>query len=312
MPDPLESWLSDGFDHRVEIATMERMSTGHSRAMYRVELSSGQRLVLRVEQGGVFGTGGTEEYQLMAALGQSGFPVAPVVLNEPTGDVIGQPFFVMELVEGDQQDREDRSLGAAAAADLVRTLRRLHDLDSGVVFAAFEASPRPDEATHSQIDRWADVYREAATTPIPLLEEAAAWLHEHAPPLERLHVVHADPGPGNLIQRDGRIIALTDWEFSHLGDPKEDWVYLAMMRGVRTMARGEWIDLFAREGIAELTTFDFRYWGAFNFFKGACANRTALEVFRGHNPAPNLAIIGTALHQTFTRRTADLVAGHQR
>lgn len=246
----------------------------------------------------------------MSALAKVGFPVAPVLLDEPTGEVIGQPFFVMEFVEGDQREREDRSLDEAVVIDLVHTLRRLHDLGSAQVFDAFEVSPVPAEATAAQIERWAEIYRRASPTPIPLLEEAAAWLHEYAPPLDRLHVVHADPGPGNLIQREGRVIAFSDWEFSHLGDPMEDWVYLATMRGARTMPTDEWLELFAREAGVEPTEFDLRYWSAFNLFKGACANRTALEVFREHNPAPNLAIIGTALHQTFLRRTADLVAGH--
>jgi hypothetical protein len=52
-----------------------------------------------------------------------------------------------------------------------------------------------------------------------------------------------------------------------------------------------------------------RYWGAFNFFKGACANLTCLNVFAGPNPAPNMAIIGSALQQTFMREMAALVAG---
>ena len=36
-------------------------------------------------------------------------------------------------------------------------------------------------------------------------------------------VVHGDPGPGNFLSEDGRIVALTDWEFVHHGDAAEDW-----------------------------------------------------------------------------------------
>jgi aminoglycoside phosphotransferase len=35
-------------------------------------------------------------------------------------------------------------------------------------------------------------------------------------------VVHGDFGPQNLLIDDGRISALVDWEFAHLGDPIED------------------------------------------------------------------------------------------
>jgi hypothetical protein len=52
----------------------------------------------------------------------------------------------------------------------------------------------------------------------------------------------------------------------------------------------------------------WRYWEAFNLFKGACANRTCLAVFEdGRNRAPNMAIIGTTLHQVFLRRLVDIV-----
>ncbi len=41
-------------------------------------------------------------------------------------------------------------------------------------------------------------------------------------------------------------IAFTDWEFTHLGDPMEDWAYLVTMRGSRTMSEADWLALFGR------------------------------------------------------------------
>ena len=46
---------------------------------------------------------------------------------------------------------------------------------------------------------------------------------------------------------------------------------------------------------------------AFNFFKGACANRSCLRAFASDNPAPNMALISTVLQQTFMRQMADLM-----
>jgi hypothetical protein len=73
------------------------------------------------------------------------------------------------------------------------------------------------------------------------------------------------------------------------------------------MDRSAWVALFAEVGVV-LSAFEWRYWEAFNLFKGACANRTCLTLFQsGANRAPNMAIIGTSLHQVFLRRLADLV-----
>ena len=142
---------------------------------------------------------------------------------------------------------------------------------------------------------------------IPLLEEGAAWLHHHAPALDHVGIVHGDPGPGNFVHDGQRVLAFTDWEFTHLGDPKEDWAYLITMRGSRTMSKDDWLRLFERAAGIRIDERDLHYWSVFNFFKGACANLTCRRVFRTVNPAPNMAIIGTALHHTYVRQVAALI-----
>lgn len=289
--------------------TVARIGTGHSRAMYRLTYSDGSRVVVRMEQGGVFGTSGREEAAVMRDLADAGFPVAPIVAEEPTGEVTGQPFFVMAHLDGTAPE-DERALDEATAISFVLTLRSLHDLDAGQVTFDDGAAGDPDDVTHRQIDRWRDVYRSASPVPIPLLEEAAAWLHHHAPSPERVCVVHGDAGPGNFVHDGSRVVALTDFEFTHLGDPAEDWSFCLAMRGARTMSRDRWLALFAEHAGVAMTAARWRYWEAFNLFKGACANRTCLTLFEdGVNRAPNMAIIGTALHQLFLRRLVDLVDG---
>jgi aminoglycoside phosphotransferase (APT) family kinase protein len=285
-----------------------RLRVGHSRAMYVVDTDAG-RFVVRAEQGGVFGTSSRDEFDLMRSLGAAGFPVARVRWYEPTGDVLGQPFFVMDFVDGTEQ-ADERAMDDVLATDFVRTLARLHALDWAAAGVTLAAIPdRPSEATHLQIERWAGIYRSATPEPIPLLEEAATWLHRHAPPLERLSLVHGDAGPGNVVQAHGKVLAVTDWEFAHVGDPAEDWSFCLSMRGSRTMPREAWLDLFERVAGVRMSEERWTYWEAFNLFKGACANCTCLALFElGTNVAPNMAIIGTVLHRSFLRRLVDLVA----
>jgi aminoglycoside phosphotransferase (APT) family kinase protein len=120
-------------------------------------------------------------------------------------------------------------------------------------------------------------------------------------------LVHGDPGPGNFVHDGHRVLAFTDWEFSHLGDPTEDWAFLLSMRGSRTMPLDDWVALIRRELDLEVDAQHMHYWQVFNFFKGACANRSCLSAFAGANPRPNMALIGTVLQQTFTRQMADLI-----
>ena len=74
------------------------------------------------------------------------------------------------------------------------------------------------------------------------------------------------------------------------------------------MPREDWLALFEEHAGFTMDDEGWRYWEAFNLFKGACANRTCLRVFEdGRNRAPNMAIIGTALHHMFLGRLVGIV-----
>ena len=161
--------------------------------------------MVRVEQGGVFGTSGAEEARVMRSLHAIGFPVARIVASEPSGTVIGQPFFVMAYLDVGAAPEDERAIDDRTAAAFVSTMHRLHQIElSGIEFDI--VPPTPSHATPMQVERWRSVYRSATATPIPLLEEAAAWLVHHAPPLDRLSVVHGDAGPGNFVHDAGRVV----------------------------------------------------------------------------------------------------------
>jgi aminoglycoside phosphotransferase (APT) family kinase protein len=300
----LEVWLQERRGDGASIVDLHRIATGNSRANWYVEMSDGDRYVARVEQGGVFGTSSAEEFRFMRAAHELGCPVAPVRWIEPTGDVLGQPMFVMDFIDGAAAGRDDRSMSPELADDFVRRLDELHRTDWA---SQLDADVTPADATHVEIERWYGVYRAETEVAIPLLEEGAAWLHANATPIERIGIVHGDPGPGNFVHDGSRVIAFTDWEFTHIGDPTEDWAYLITMRGARTMSPDGWLALFRRVADVTVSERDLHYWSAFNFFKGACANLTCRRVFASVNPAPNMGLIGTALHQTYVRQLAALV-----
>ncbi len=297
----LAEYLSSQAGAPVEVSGSRRLTVGHSRAMYVVDTSAG-RFVVRMEQGGVFGTSSGDEFGLMQSLHAASFPVARVRWFEPTGDVLGQPFFVMDHIEAATPDDEG-AMDEATAADFVRALASLHKLDPAAHLPVVD----PAQATHIRIEHWRGVARSAGGRRVPLLDAAEMWLHQHAPLPARVSLVHGDAGPGNVLCADEKVLALTDWEFAHVGDPAEDWSSCVSMSGSRTMPSVAWLALFEREAGVRMTEQQWAYWEAFNLFKGACANRTCLALFEaGVNRAPNMAIVGTALYQTFLRRLSTL------
>lgn len=300
-----------GADSRAAVEGPERIATGNSRAMLAVaveyerdSVKQRREFVLRVEQGGVFGTESIDEVRLMRALRTAGLPVAPVRWFERDTSILGARFFVMDRVAGRGENPDIGSI-----RECLRLLRRQHDLDwqhAGLGFLGAPSTPRA--ATLAQIARWERVYREACFLPVPLLDEAAAWLRRNAPTPERAVLVHGDPGPGNYMYEGDEIRAITDWEFAHIGDADEDWVYLATVRGAGR-PREEWRELFASEAGVEVSDEAWHYWDAFSQFKGACANVTALRVFaNGANQAPNMAAVGTSIHLLMLNRLSTLLA----
>lgn len=304
---PLSAYFSNRLGKSAQVSDIRRLAEGHSRQMLLVSVkTAGQQnpYVVRIEQDGIFGTSSAEEYRVMAALHEAKFPVAKVRWLETDRELLGEPFFVMDYVEGNFDYPAGDQL-----EEFVTTLRQLHQLDWQAAGLDFDLKPETvAEATHLQIDRWANIYREASSLPIPLLEEAAEWLHYYAPTQGPFGIVHGDPGPGNFVHDQGRILAFTDFEFCHLGHAYEDLVFCAAMRGLRSLDTQGWIDLYRQLMDTELTEEEWRYWEVFNLFKGSCANTTSLRVFcGGANPAPNLAIVGTAIHQNFLQRLSRMI-----
>lgn len=237
----------------------------------------------------------------MVGLRGRGVPVARILAVDD-GATLGRPFFVMDFVDG--------SSGPFPIDHFVDSLNALHQLDADDdVRALFDLQPpSAEEATIGQIDRWNEVYRQSTMERIDVLEAGKEWLWSNLPGDGRLGIVHGDAGPGNVVHDGGRVLVFTDWEFAHLGDPREDWSFCAAVRGSRTLGREAWLTVIEERTGTRFDDRSWRYWEVFNLFKGACANLTCRHLYEtGRNPAPNMAIIGTAVHRHFTQRLSALI-----
>jgi aminoglycoside phosphotransferase (APT) family kinase protein len=58
----------------------------------------------------------------------------------------------------------------------------------------------------------------------PLMRYIGAWLDAHRPPPLPLVLTHGDFQPSNILVGDDGY-QIIDWEFSHIGDPREDLGY---------------------------------------------------------------------------------------
>ena len=296
----LAAWLTDRAGEPVEVTSATVIGGGFSRRMWRVALLHAgreRRVIVRIEQGGMFGTDTVTEVRSMRALHGAGFAVPAVEDVEESGTVLGEPFFVMEQVPGVVR-LDDHGLD-----DIIRSVADLHRVPATVL----DPSERSAEQVISdEIEGWRRMYREHAPE-IPLVEFGADWLHENLVPTGPTVIVHGDAGPGNALFDPERGLTTIDWEFAHVGDAAEDWAYLALIRGRRIMDADAWKARLAQVAGVEYSPEQWRMWLAFNHFRGACVNLSARTVFEnGPRRTADQLAIGVAVHLRFLSQLTEI------
>ncbi|MGE5183020.1 MAG: phosphotransferase family protein [Acidobacteriota bacterium] len=153
------------------------------------------------------------------------FDRAPkVIAYEPTGDVLGAPFYLMErrrgvILRGQLPDGID---AARACELLVDTLVDLHAVDYQA--AGLGDLGKPAGYVDRQVRGWSERYTGSQTDDIAAMTEVAAWLAAHEPAESGAALIHNDFKFDNVIFDPSfeRVIGVLDWEMATLGDPLMD------------------------------------------------------------------------------------------
>lgn len=236
----------------LDVVSLTRNVGGMSRETWFAEVT-GRRgeetftdsLTLRVDHpgGAVVPVDLEREYRTFAALTPTKVPVAAALWFETDPALTGRaPFYVRRTVPGSasagrlfRPGNEDRR--RAIGADLARHLAAVHTLDwrAAGLHEFMEVPATPQECALLELGHYQDAYRHADPEPMPVVEALFSWLKRNVPSkVQRTSLVWGDVGLGNFIYDGDRIVALTDWEQAHLGDPMKDWAS-ALWRGADSL-----------------------------------------------------------------------------
>ncbi len=210
------------------VRSVRPIPEGHSGFTYWVELD-GRRAVMRLPPPGANIKGPADiprQGRLIDALHRHGLPVPEVLrmTDEPVVD--GRPFYLLEAVDGERIEKVVGTVPneriAGSAVEVLKQLQAVPVAESGI-------GGETPASLEYEIGRWTwlmDRGPEDLTGEAP----AVAALLRSAMPAERPAVlVHADFHYGNMLFRDGRVVALLDWEIAQLGQPLLDLACLVVV-----------------------------------------------------------------------------------
>ncbi|WP_347352786.1 phosphotransferase family protein [Intrasporangium sp.] len=210
----------------------ELIAGGKSNLTYRLSSPAGTLIMRRPPSGELLPRAHdmSREARIQQALAATAVPVPAVVLSEPTGHVIGAPFYVMQDVtghiirdtipEGYATSRAERERLAAA---LIDTLADIHAVD--VDAARIADFGNPDGFLARQVTRWQRQWERSKDADVPAVEELSRRLARQVPATARHSLVHGDYRLDNVVldpDHPGRVRAVLDWEMATLGDPLTD------------------------------------------------------------------------------------------
>lgn len=154
---------------------------------------------------------------------------------EPSGDVLGREFFVMECLDGEVWEQQaippemesDGSLRRMCES-MVDQLAAIHQVD--LAATGLDALADGRRFVDRELEHWTSEMRRVQRGPLPAMERLLEELHAQRPePCPTIALVHGDPKPGNFAFVDDEVTAVFDWEMTTVGDPLADVGYLELL-----------------------------------------------------------------------------------
>jgi aminoglycoside phosphotransferase (APT) family kinase protein len=173
------------------------------------------------------------EARLLHALEHTAVRTPQVLAGCDDREVIGAPFYVMQLVEGEVITSEipaalDTETERSRIADeLIDGLVELHTADWASI--GLDGFGKPTGYLERQLRRFTGLWEHNRTRELPEVEEVGRWLAANLPESPPATIVHGDYRLGNTIfsaQAPARLRAILDWEMATIGDPLADLGYM--------------------------------------------------------------------------------------
>ena len=231
--DGVTTWMAVAIPESDPPFGFELIAGGRSNLTYRVTDRAGRSFALRRPPvSHVLPTAHDmmREYTVISALGPTGVPVPRTLGLCADDSVNGAPFYVMSFVVG-HIVRDERAASqlkeasrARAGESLIDTLAQLHAVDVDAVGLGEFA--RRDGYIARQLKRWHGQFTQSTLdgrAGPAVIDRVHELLEARIPEQQGGVIVHGDYRLDNtVLDDDGNVSAILDWEICTLGDPLAD------------------------------------------------------------------------------------------
>lgn len=178
------------------------------------------------------------EYEVIRAVHAEGFPAPEAVWLDTEHELLpGGDFLVMKRSPGAPGGSVFAAQGAIPqdlSATLAGILARLHSLPPLQALHTGNESINGErwglslsDCVHRYLQDWFETFLSEEHLPSPAIISQFNWLLANVPEAPgRPVLLHGDIGFHNFLFDNGKLSAVLDWEFAHLGDPAEDLAYV--------------------------------------------------------------------------------------
>lgn len=237
--ETLLPWFSENVE---PVNSLRATVVGHGRSniTYRLEAEDGRSWVLRrppLSHVQVSAHDMRREFRILSALHPVGFPTPKPYALCNDDSVIGAQFYIMEYVDGfiavdsaEMAKRHDEAGRRRIGEELIDVLVRLHSYKPDEL--GLSDFGKPTGYLERQVRRFGDQLEQIRYRETDELDELARRLRVSIPPERTAGIVHGDYRLDNAILDDeGHLIAVLDWEMCTLGDSLADLGLLRMYWG---------------------------------------------------------------------------------
>ncbi|WP_327753867.1 phosphotransferase family protein (plasmid) [Sphingobium sp. SJ10-10] len=262
-----------------------------------------------------------KEYPVIRTAYDHGFP-APEALWVDTDHKLlpGGDFLVMTRAPGTSggnvhgaSGTVDQALVTLLAGSVARLhqlppMRELGDLTNGIATDLWDLPI--GEVTRRYIESIRDLYLSEMAMPSPAVLALYGWLLDNVPDAPgRPVLLHGDIGFHNFIVDDGRLSAVVDWEFSHIGDPADDVGYVRNTAGA-SLDWSAFMAAYCAAGGPDLDEERVRFFQIWGHVRNLTASQLTTNCFEtGRLTELKLGHVGHSMMAGFLRPIRDMMAG---